>query len=179
MCDVERGRPPWNREHGSTERRRPRSATAVFVLYPYGVGAQFHYDDGVVEQQLPRRVSGPTRVVGLLVLLFAVAAMHAGVFATGPGPGHHSPGHHSVVATPADPHSATASGDHGFVHGARHGCVFILSAAFAFGLVLLYRLVTTSLPDGHLPTSLRWRIRRERPPPWTVLSLAELSILRI
>lgn len=119
-------------------------------------------------------------MVGLLVLLFAVAAMHAGVFAMGTAPRHHSPGHHSVVVTPVDPYSATASGDHGFVHRTMHGCVFILSAAvFAFGFVLLYRLVSTGLARGHLPTSLHWRMRRERPPPWTVLSLAELSILRI
>ncbi|WP_249644260.1 DUF6153 family protein [Nocardia sputi] len=134
----------------------------------------------MVELQLPRRVSGQTRVAGLLVLLFAVAAMHVGVFAIEPGPGHHSPEHHSVVATPADPHPATASGDHGFVHRAMHGCVFILSVmAFAFGLVLLYRLLNTGLPGDQRSTSLHWRMRRERPPPWTVLSLAELSMLRI
>jgi hypothetical protein len=119
-------------------------------------------------------------MVGLLVLLFAVAVMHAGVFAIGPGPGHPSPEHHSVMAPPADSHSATASGDHGVGHGAMHGCVFILSAAaLAFGLMLLYRLLITGLPGGHLPTFRHWRMRRERPPPWTVLSLAELSILRI
>jgi hypothetical protein len=97
-----------------------------------------------------------TRILGLLVLLFAVAAMHASVFAIESGGAQHSAlEHHSVVAMPADAHPAPASGDHGFKHEAMHGCVFILSvAAIAFGLVLLYRLLATGLPGAHLPTSL-------------------------
>ncbi|MFC9432646.1 DUF6153 family protein [Nocardia sp. NPDC057030] len=64
-------------------------------------------------------------------------------------------------------------------HGGMHGCVFILAAAaLLLALVLLYRL---GLPHpGNDVARLRHRRpRRERAPPWTVLSLAELSILRI
>jgi hypothetical protein len=113
------------------------------------------------------------------VLLFAVAAMHAGVFAIGPGTLHPAPERHSVMTMPGDAHpAAMASGDQGLGHGAMHGCVFILSvAALAFGVVLLYRLLDTGLLGG--PNSVHWRAWRERPPPWTVPTLAELSILRI
>ncbi|WP_378733866.1 hypothetical protein [Nocardia brasiliensis] len=66
----------------------------------------------------------------------------------------------------------------GGLHGGMHGCVFILAAAaLAFALVLLYRMADR---PGNGVTPLRHpRPRRERSPPWTVLSLAELSILRI
>ncbi|WP_253782793.1 DUF6153 family protein [Nocardia amikacinitolerans] len=63
-------------------------------------------------------------------------------------------------------------------HAGLHACVFILAAlAMAVLLVLLYRIAGDHLGGG---PKLRHRLpRRERPPPWTVLSLAELSILRI
>lgn len=65
------------------------------------------------------------------------------------------------------------------VHGGMHGCVFILSMlGLAIGLVLLFRLAFrpvdgSGILRGHRPA------RRERPPPWTMPTLAELSILRI
>ncbi len=64
-------------------------------------------------------------------------------------------------------------------HGGMHGCVFILSTiALLFGLVLLYRMAVDR-PGTGLTRPRYLRRRRERAPPWTVLSLAELSILRI
>ncbi|MFG1791832.1 hypothetical protein [Nocardia sp. NPDC049149] len=64
-------------------------------------------------------------------------------------------------------------------HGGMHGCVFILSTiALLFGLVLLYRMALDR-PGTGLARPRSLRRRRERAPPWTVLSLAELSILRI
>ncbi|MEV0059297.1 hypothetical protein [Nocardia sp. NPDC050718] len=60
-----------------------------------------------------------------------------------------------------------------------HGCVFVLAAlAAALTLVLLYRLSDDGTAGGTTATR-PWRGRRERPPPWTVLSLAQLAILRI
>ncbi|MGS2806459.1 hypothetical protein [Nocardia sp. MW-W600-9] len=60
-----------------------------------------------------------------------------------------------------------------------HGCVFVLAAlAAALTLVLLYRLTDDAAAGGAAATR-PWRGRRERPPPWTVLSLSQLAILRI
>ncbi|PKV79759.1 hypothetical protein ATK86_4172 [Nocardia fluminea] len=81
------------------------------------------------------------------------------------------------AAAPADPH--TGCGATGCEeHAAVHGCVFVLAAlAIALTLVLLYRLGDTAEAARH--TSTAWRGRRERPPPWTVLTLSQLAILRI
>ncbi|MEV0852875.1 hypothetical protein [Nocardia fluminea] len=81
------------------------------------------------------------------------------------------------VAAPADPH--TGCGAAGCEeHAAVHGCVFVLAAlAIALTLVLLYRLSDTAEAARH--PSRAWRGRRERPPPWTVLTLSQLAILRI
>ncbi|KAA8888024.1 hypothetical protein F3087_13165 [Nocardia colli] len=67
----------------------------------------------------------------------------------------------------------------GGTHGGMHGCVFILAAAaLLLALVLLYRL-GVARPGNAVARLRHRRPRRERSPPWTVLSLAELSILRI
>ncbi|MFC9663687.1 hypothetical protein ACFVJ5_25875 [Nocardia sp. NPDC127606] len=81
------------------------------------------------------------------------------------------------IAAPADPH--TGCGAAGCdEHAAVHACVFVLAAlAIALTLVLLYRLGDTSEAARH--PSRAWRGRRERPPPWTVLTLSQLAILRI
>ncbi|MFI6040376.1 DUF6153 family protein [Nocardia sp. NPDC051321] len=64
-------------------------------------------------------------------------------------------------------------------HGGMHSCVFILTAvALLLALVLLYR-IAVDRPGNGVARLRHWRPRRERSPPWTVLSLAELSILRI
>ncbi|GAA1635128.1 hypothetical protein GCM10009764_67300 [Nocardia ninae] len=84
------------------------------------------------------------------------------------------------MATTADRvEDAAGAGHHPVAHGAVHACVFILSAAaFAIGLVLL-RGAGIDHGDSHPTTARLWRVRDERPPSWTVLSLAELSVLRI
>lgn len=64
------------------------------------------------------------------------------------------------------------------MHGMMHACVFILTAlALMLGLILLGRLDG----DSHDHGRFAWRrpTRRTRPPPWTMPSLAESSILRI
>ncbi|WP_194826639.1 hypothetical protein [Nocardia sp. XZ_19_231] len=81
------------------------------------------------------------------------------------------------VAAPSDPH--TGCGAAGCdEHAAVHACVFVLAAlAIALTLVLLYRLGDASEATRH--PSRAWRGRRTRPPPWTVLTLSQLAILRI
>ncbi|MFF0495290.1 hypothetical protein ACFYU5_02700 [Nocardia aobensis] len=64
-------------------------------------------------------------------------------------------------------------------HTGMHACVFVLvTLALTLGLAVIAWLgADRILGAGHLALS-RLR-RRTRPPPWTVLSLAELAILRI
>ncbi|MBF6339555.1 hypothetical protein IU450_27195 [Nocardia abscessus] len=62
---------------------------------------------------------------------------------------------------------------------ALHGCVFILVSLVALVvLVLLYRMAVDR-PGHGVARPRHWRPRPERPPPWTVLTRAELAILRI
>ncbi|OBA53418.1 hypothetical protein A5780_26645 [Nocardia sp. 852002-20019_SCH5090214] len=64
-------------------------------------------------------------------------------------------------------------------HAGMHACVFVLvTLALALGLAVIAWLgAARILGAGRLA---RFRLRRRtRPPPWTVLSLAELAILRI
>ncbi|MBF6474860.1 MULTISPECIES: hypothetical protein [Nocardia] len=86
----------------------------------------------------------------------------------------------SMVAasfTADDSHCAGAGCDG--AHSALHGCVFILVSLVALGaLVLLYRMAVDR-PGHGVARPRHWRPRPERPPPWTVLTRAELAILRI
>ncbi|QBS41263.1 DUF6153 family protein [Nocardia sp. CS682] len=87
------------------------------------------------------------------------------------------------VASPLGEHAAPdmdcADDGCGGTHGGMHGCVFILAAAaLLFALVLLYRMALDR-PGNDAARLRHRRPRRERSPPWTVLTLAELSILRI
>ncbi|WP_433601428.1 DUF6153 family protein [Nocardia sp. CA-135953] len=134
----------------------------------------------MVEPQPPSRTTGLVRVLGVSVLLAGIVAMHAGVFAVAPAHDHHTM---ATMALPVD-HNAAAEPDCtddgcGHAHGGMHACVFILTAvAVALMLVLLY-WITFDRPGGGMSEPRHWRPIRERAPPWTVLSLAELSILRI
>ncbi|WP_174189591.1 hypothetical protein [Nocardia barduliensis] len=95
-----------------------------------------------------------------------------------------------VVAAPTGPASWTetarsienppcAGGGCEGTHSALHGCVFILVALVALAaLVLLYRMAVDR-PGNGVARPRHWRPRQERPPPWTVLTRAELAILRI
>ncbi|PWV79646.1 hypothetical protein DFR69_102711 [Nocardia neocaledoniensis] len=86
----------------------------------------------------------------------------------------------NTTAPAGDPHAGSGCGSAGCdEHAAVHSCVFVLVAlAAAMALVLLYRL-TDDLAAIVAAAARPWRGRRERPPPWTVLSLAQLAILRI
>lgn len=64
-------------------------------------------------------------------------------------------------------------------HGGMHTCVFILVAlALALGLMVIARLGADRARGAGRVARSHLR-RRTRPPPWTVLSLADLAILRI
>ena len=128
----------------------------------------------------------------MLVLLAGIVTMHAAVFAISPAPADH----YAAMAMPVGPDTAAHATQHiepssivtgsdcagdgcASGHGAMHACVFILAAAaFTLMLVVLGRC-TADYPAGVTPTLRRIRPKRERSPPWTVPSLAELSILRI
>ncbi|WP_431956778.1 hypothetical protein [Nocardia lijiangensis] len=78
----------------------------------------------------------------------------------------------------AGPSAEPRCADCGDGHAGLHACVFILTVlSMAVLLVVLYRIAGDHHTGG--PTPRHRRPERERPPPWTVLSLAELSILRI
>ncbi|WP_157121840.1 DUF6153 family protein [Nocardia violaceofusca] len=86
------------------------------------------------------------------------------------------------MAAPMRPTPAVADGsdcDGCTTHAGMHACVFVLvTLALALGLAVIAWLgADRILGAGHLARAgLR---RRTRPPPWTVLSLADLAILRI
>jgi Family of unknown function (DUF6153) len=138
----------------------------------------------VIERHAPLRASGVTRLLGVLALLAGIVAMHAGVFAITPSGEHHVMAE-ATHAMPAEDHGSTAAGTDcgaagcGTWHDGMHACVFILTTvAVALMLVLLYR-IAGDRPGGGVSTPRGRRPKRERAPPWTVPSLAELSILRI
>ncbi|MEV0030558.1 hypothetical protein [Nocardia sp. NPDC050793] len=105
----------------------------------------------------------------------AIAAEPSGQASAQPAD-HALPPSELLVTPSAEPGCA----DCGDGHAGLHACVFILTAlALAVLLVALYRIPGARSGDGGGSKPRHWRPRRERPPPWTVLSLAELSILRI
>lgn len=143
------------------------------------MGVGHPYDDVVNEQHLLSAVSGRTRLLGLLLLMFGVAAMHAGVFTIGADTGRMMPEHSVVAPSPAHHHPVAFIGHDMSCHGAMHACKFILSATvLIIGLVLLAWWDTASAAISRFKARLGPR-HRERPPPWTVPSLAELSIQRV
>jgi hypothetical protein len=138
----------------------------------------------VVEQHLPPRATGLVRALGVLLLLAGIAAMHAGVFAIAPAHAGHAmraDDHMPAMAMPADHHAGSdCTGDGcGTGHGGMHACVFILTAVASAVLLVLLYWITLDRPGGWESKPRQWRPMRERAPPWTVPSLAELSILRI
>jgi hypothetical protein len=143
------------------------------------------YAVGVAEPHAVNRPLGPTRVLCMLVLLMGIVAMHALMFAIG----HDSAtamiaaGHGHSVSLHADDHPDAAvqscpdgCGNH---HAAFHACVFIMSiTAFVVGLATLCWIGIARAQHATSKLRHRW-LGRERAPPWTVLSLPELSMLRI
>lgn len=145
----------------------------------------FGYDVGVASAHAENQPPGLTRVLFLLVLLAGIVTMHAVIFAGG----HDSAGtavaaRHEQMTPATESHDATGVADRTCpgcdkVHTALHACVFIMSVVgFVVALTMLgwirrdrVRHTLSQLRHAH------WR--HQRAPPWTVLSLPELSILRI
>ncbi|WP_227979912.1 DUF6153 family protein [Nocardia spumae] len=147
---------------------------------------------------------GYVRVLGLLTLMIGIIVMHAVVFSTGHAmagphtasisasatehpssalPDTTAPAHSAMLgasAPAAPPHATGGSDCDGCTpHGGMHACVFVLVAlALALGLAVIAWIGAEAMSgaNGRIRVASR---RRDRPPPWTVLSLAELTILRI
>ncbi|WP_307719354.1 DUF6153 family protein [Nocardia mexicana] len=100
----------------------------------------------------------------------------------GPGlPGDSAAAHRadSVASVPARADTGANCEGCGGTHGGMHACVFVLAAlVLALGLAVLAWVGFGGRDTGRQATS-RQAFRRARPPPWTVLSLSELAILRI
>ncbi|MVU81726.1 hypothetical protein GPX89_31380 [Nocardia sp. ET3-3] len=140
----------------------------------------------MIEQQ--SRGTRFIRAFGLLALMAGIVAMHALVLGMSHGDAEHamaSPSHamSASAAMASDPsHHMSApgcGGDCGNGHAGMHGCLFVLSALLlGLGLALL-AWVGIGSRDARTAAMRRPRTHHARPPPWTVLSLAELAILRI
>ncbi|WP_418002986.1 DUF6153 family protein [Mycobacterium sp. PDNC021] len=125
------------------------------------------------------RVHVGWRVVGLLVLIAGIIGMHSLIVTPGHGPSHHSQvAVHQHASVPAAQTSLSdacdCNGHNGF-----HACVFVMTELLTIlGLALLYWLGVA--PAQNVQARIRQALRRrQRAPPWTVLTLAELSLLRI
>ncbi|GAA2429474.1 DUF6153 family protein [Mycolicibacterium llatzerense] len=119
------------------------------------------------------------RVVGMLVLIAGIIGMHSLIVTPGHGPSHHSQvAVHQHASAPAAQTSLSdacdCNGHNGF-----HACVFVMTELLTIlGLALLYWLGVA--PAQNVQARIRQALRRrQRAPPWTVLTLAELSLLRI
>lgn len=125
------------------------------------------------------RVHVGWRVVGLLVLIAGIIGMHSLVVTPGHGPSHHSQAavHQHASAPAAQTSLSDACDCNG--HNGFHACVFVMTELLTIlGLALLYWLGVA--PAQNVQARIRQALRRrQRAPPWTVLTLAELSLLRI
>ena len=113
-------------------------------------------------------------VIAMHAVTFSLGNDHDGHRSTTAVVQHHTAGGHSEPAgTPCD------TDDCGQHHTGLHGCVFVMTAiAILAGLTLLY-WVGIGRAGAFVSTKRHQCRRRERAPPWTVLSLHELSILRV
>ena len=119
------------------------------------------------------------RVVGMLVLIAGIIGMHSLIVTPVHSPSHHPQAvlHQHASAPAVQTGMSDACNCNG--HNGFHACVFILSELLTIlGLALLYWLGVA--PQQHVQARIRQALRRrQRAPPWTVLTLAELSLLRI
>ncbi|MFE3101249.1 DUF6153 family protein [Nocardia tengchongensis] len=151
----------------------------------------------MVEQRSPG--TRYLRAFGLLALLAGLVAMHALVLGMShDGMDHDSGSAMSAPAVMAE-HDALppvaampvamsmdrvmsvpgCGGDCGNGHAGMHGCLFVL-ATLLLGLGLALLTWVGIERRGSLVSAPRHpRAHHARPPPWTVLSLADLAILRI
>ena len=119
-----------------------------------------------------------------MALLGGVVTMHAVTFSLGSGHDGQRPAaaaakHHAVGGHSEPAGTSCDTDDCRQHHTGLHGCVFVMTAiAILAGLTLLY-WVGIGRAGSFVSTMRRHCRRRQRAPPWTVLSLHELSILRV
>lgn len=124
------------------------------------------------------------RLLLLVVLLGGIVTMHAVTFTLGHDhdaqPAMAATSQHHTASGHAAPASAPCDGDDcGQQHTGLHGCVFIMTAiAIIAGLAMLCWIGTRNAVLI-APKIRRSNRRRQRAPPWTVLTLHQLSILRV
>jgi hypothetical protein len=137
---------------------------------------------GVAESHTENQPPGLTRLLFLLVLLAGIVTMHAVIFAVGHDTAL-AAGHAQMATTSHSPDEAGVADrscpgcdKH---HSTLHACVFIMSAVgFVVAVAMLCRIRRDRVRQALSPLRHdHWR--HQRAPPWTVLSLPELSILRI
>ncbi|GAB2505278.1 DUF6153 family protein [Nocardia heshunensis] len=127
------------------------------------------------------------RAFGLLALMAGIVAMHALVLGMSDGHTDHAVPAPAAMVMSQDmvmnhDHGASmpgCGGDCASGHAGLHGCLFVLSALLlGLGLALLawVGLARRDAITAHLRLP---RTHPARPPPWTVLTLADLAILRI
>lgn len=117
------------------------------------------------------------RVALLLALLGGIVTMHAVAIV----PGHHAQTDTVAVANAHHHADDTSCGDDGCGsrHTGMHGCVFIVTAVSVIAGLALLCWVGVGRITASVAQLFHHRRRRQRAPPWTVLSLSELSILRV
>lgn len=118
-------------------------------------------------------------VVGMLVLIAGIIGMHSLVVTSAHAPSHHPQAavHQHASAPAAQTSMSDACDCNG--HNGFHACVFVMTELLTIlVLALLYWLGVA--PERSVQARIRQALRRrQRAPPWTVLTLAELSLLRI
>ena len=121
----------------------------------------------------------------LVALLGGIVTMHAVTFTLGHDhdaqPAMAATSQHHTTEGHAAPASAPCDGDDcGQQHTGLHGCVFVMTAiAIIAGLAMLCWVGTRRFLESLAPKIRRGFRRPERAPPWTVLTLHQLSILRV
>lgn len=125
------------------------------------------------------------RLLLLVALLGGIVTMHAVTFTLGHDHDaqsamaatmqHHTTGGH------ADPAPAPCDDDCGPQHTGLHGCVFVMTAIAIIAALAMLCWIGTRSAVLVTPKIRRSHRRRQRapPPPWTVPSLHQLSILRV
>ncbi|MUL74481.1 DUF6153 family protein [Mycolicibacterium sp. CBMA 226] len=117
--------------------------------------------------------------VGLLVLIAGIVGMHSLIVTSAHPTSHHAraAAHRHASAPAAQTSLSDACDCNG--HNGFHACVFVMTELLTIlGLALLYWLGVA--PERHVQARIRQALRRrQRAPPWTVLTLEELSLLRI
>ena len=130
-------------------------------------------------------ISALVRAVLLLALLGGIFTMHAVAVM----PGRQGHGDTVAMASTGERHATgahhqstdTSCGDDGCGsrHTGMHGCVFIMTAVSVIAGLALLCWVGVGRVTSFVAALCRHRRRRQCAPPWTILSLFELSILRV